>query len=166
MKAVLISINPAWCDFIFRLAKKWEFRKNKPKLPTPFKCYIYCTKEKPIKFWKGPRYSYFDDRSHNAFDREMNGTIIGEFICNEIKTVTASSFVVEKDAWDALEDSCLSIAHAKSYADWKPGTLICNCKPLYKWHISNLVVYDEPKELSEFGLSRAPQSWCYVEEAS
>ncbi len=56
----------------------------------------------------------------------------------------------------------------------------------YGWHISNLVIYDKPKELSEFyvpvkdywetydpsnyingcwqkPLQRPPQSWCYVE---
>lgn len=31
------------------------------------------------------------------------------------------------------------------------------------WHISDLSTYDKPKELSEFGLSRAPQSWRYVD---
>jgi len=36
-------------------------------------------------------------------------------------------------------------------------------KPLFGWHISDLKIYDKPKELSEFGLNRAPQSWCYVE---
>lgn len=48
--------------------------------------------------------------------------------------------------------------------------------PLYGWHISNLRIYDEARELSEFtglrdtrfgaapyDIKRAPQSWCYVE---
>ena len=34
----------------------------------------------------------------------------------------------------------------------------------YGWHISDLKIYDKPKELSEFGLTRPPQSWQYVEE--
>ena len=34
----------------------------------------------------------------------------------------------------------------------------------YAWHISDLEIFDEPKKLSDFGLKRAPQSWCYVEE--
>lgn len=25
-------------------------------------------------------------------------------------------------------------------------------------------LFDRPRELSEFGIARAPQSWCYVEE--
>lgn len=48
---------------------------------------------------------------------------------------------------------------------------------MYGWHISNLKIYDSPKQLSEFTglrtkrdsmelymLERPPQSWCYVEE--
>ena len=37
-------------------------------------------------------------------------------------------------------------------------------KILYAWHIDDLKVYDKPKELSEFNVKRAIQSWCYVEE--
>lgn len=46
----------------------------------------------------------------------------------------------------------------------------------YGWHMSNLRIYDTPRELSEFtglrdtrfgaapyDIKRAPQSWCYVE---
>ena len=35
---------------------------------------------------------------------------------------------------------------------------------LYGWHISDLAIYDKPKKLEEFNLTRAPQSWQYVEE--
>lgn len=45
-------------------------------------------------------------------------------------------------------------------------------KTAYIWHISDLVIYDKPKELNEFckiigsseyePLTRPPQSWCYV----
>lgn len=43
MKTVLISIQPKWCELILSGDKTLEIRKNKPKLITPFKCYIYCT---------------------------------------------------------------------------------------------------------------------------
>lgn len=43
-KAVLISIRPEWCDLIVRGKKTIEVRKTRPKLETPFKAYIYCTK--------------------------------------------------------------------------------------------------------------------------
>ena len=43
-KAVLISIQPKWCELISNGKKTIEVRKTRPMLETPFKCYIYCTK--------------------------------------------------------------------------------------------------------------------------
>ena len=48
MKEVLISIQPRWCKLIANGKKTVEVRKTKPKLETPFKAYIYCTKGDPI----------------------------------------------------------------------------------------------------------------------
>ena len=42
-KAVLISIRPGWCQKIMTGQKTVEVRKTRPKMDTPFKCYIYCT---------------------------------------------------------------------------------------------------------------------------
>lgn len=42
-KAVMISIRPKWCEKICRGEKSIEVRKTRPKLETPFKCYIYET---------------------------------------------------------------------------------------------------------------------------
>ena len=42
-KAVLISIRPKWCEKIVGGEKTIEVRKTRPKLDTPFRCYIYCT---------------------------------------------------------------------------------------------------------------------------
>ena len=41
MKAVLISIRPKWCEKIMTGQKTIEVRKTRPKMDTPFKCYIY-----------------------------------------------------------------------------------------------------------------------------
>lgn len=43
MKSVMISIQPKWCELIASCEKTLEVRKTRPKLATPFKCYIYCT---------------------------------------------------------------------------------------------------------------------------
>lgn len=55
MKAVLISIQPKWCKLILRVKKTVEVRKNRPKAKTPFKVYIYCTKDNtdltPSRIW-------------------------------------------------------------------------------------------------------------------
>jgi hypothetical protein len=39
-KAVLISIRPEWCEKIINGQKTIEVRKTRPKMDTPFKCYI------------------------------------------------------------------------------------------------------------------------------
>ena len=33
----------------------------------------------------------------------------------------------------------------------------------YAWHIDNLVIFDKPKELNDFGVKRSPQSWQFIE---
>ena len=82
-KEVLISIQPQWCEKIASGEKTLEIRKTKPKLQTPFKCYIYCTKSKDKIFWQGKLYRYIDDKSHNLFDKPLNGKVIGEFVCDK-----------------------------------------------------------------------------------
>lgn len=41
MKSVMLSVQPKWCKVIASGKKTIEVRKTKPKLETPFKCYIY-----------------------------------------------------------------------------------------------------------------------------
>lgn len=148
-KAVLISIQPKWCELIASGRKTIEVRKTKPKIPTPFKCYIYCTKSKDKIFWQNKLYRYIDDRSHNIFDKPLNGKIIGEFVCDAI--ITDRTFGHDP-LFNAM--SCMSDTEIAAY---------CTKNKMYGWHISDLKIYDKPKELSEFGLTRPPQSWCYVE---
>ena len=166
MKAVLISIQPKWCELIASGRKTIEVRKTRPKIETPFKCYIYMTSKgnKPIKEIETPNgFAYVE------VDYKMAGKVIGEFVCDEMiedkrgeNTDVFSKFAL------------LSLDEQKKYG--------AN-KPLYGWHISDLKIYEKPKELGEFGnyktewiqwyhsddkvfypLTRPPQSWCYVEE--
>ena len=135
-KAVLISIQPKWCDLIINGKKTIEVRKTKPKLETPFKCYIYCTKA-PKGWLRVDKMIQLDTK------------VIGEFICDTF--VTDRTF-----GHDPLFNgaACMSEIDASIYS--------CQSS-IYGWHISDLVVYDKPKELSDFNLKRPPQSWCYVD---
>ena len=47
-KAVMISIQPKWCELIASGKKTIEVRKSEPKLDIPFQVYIYQTKKKWI----------------------------------------------------------------------------------------------------------------------
>ena len=173
MKAVLISIQPKWCELIASGKKTVEVRKTKPKIETPFKCYIYCTQGKGIT-----------DNFRIQNNDLGNIKVIGEFVCDRIQEITYTqiyNFGRYKDVCEA--ETRLDFYALDDYLKQKNG---------YSWHISNLVIYDKPKELSEFKpynrteddckfsnlgyaipkcedchecyVKRPPQSWCYVEE--
>lgn len=155
MKSVLISIKPKWCELIASGKKTIEVRKTRPKCAVPFKCYIYCTKDKGISFWTGKRYAYADDRSLNLFDVCGNGKAIGEFICNKIDRLTIcgcdnknlelrrvdKNFAAYDLDCDYLNKCQLSLCELKNYA---------NGSELFGWRISDLVIYDKPKDLDDF----------------
>lgn len=175
MKAVLISIQPKWCELIASGEKTVEVRKTRPKLKPPFKVYIYCTKnkDKKIDSWLN---LYCDSREVTTDIKleepcyQLNGKIIGEFTCQQIHE-TRWFLSPDHPSWQDRfdEESCLTDRELYEYS--KGGTF-------YGWNISELVIYDEPKELSEFrkpemptglryendSIKKPPQSWCYVEE--
>ena len=176
-KAVLISINPEWCDLILRGYKTAEVRKTKPKLETPFKVYIYCT--------KAPK--WLKIASHEWEQR--SGKVVGEFICDKIWELAP----LNKAPDDFEEMACLDRDEIVHYLNKIHG---------FGWHISAVKVYDHPRSLTEFipnctfgeygeceyrrvycqyqnydynpdgtiniaccdkRVQKAPQSWCYIE---
>ena len=163
-KAVLISIRPEWAQKIMEGRKTIEVRKTRPKMNPPFKCYIY---------------------------RSVQGGVIGEFICDRIYELETKahggSYYVKGENQpttnDVARQSCLDLRDMHEYLQSKVG---------YGWHISNLRIYDTPRELDDFRrackndwwcescamyrendgtcgngslqIRRPPQSWRYVEE--
>lgn len=181
MKSVLISIKPEWCEKIASGEKTVEIRKTKPKIDTPFKVYIYCTQEKRLlhKFNKGERIDDEHFFEEDVFVRQNtwimghlnpNGKVIGEFVCARIDEIGYSPEMHGKyisEINDLHKVSCVDFEQMFDYIADGYG---------YGWHISNLKIYNTPKELSEFvGLRKTkfgyepvgvkpPRSWCYVEE--
>ena len=193
MKAVMMRIQPEWCKLIADGKKTIEVRKSKPKLKTPFKVYIYCTKDGDTNGYQ----IFVKPKNANQFKGICTGTVIGEFVCDHIKkVVTYTPGGIEMIDKVATLEACLTIAEISKYA---------HGKDVFAWYITDLVVYDEPKELSEFfkegdcegglkcktcpysekgneaagleddciapfdttkriPITRPPQSWCYVED--
>ena len=148
-KAVLISIRPEWAQKIMEGRKTIEVRKTRQKMNPPFKCYIY---------------------------RSVQGGVIGEFICDRIYELETKahggSYYVKGENQpttnDVARQSCLDLRDMHEYLQSKVG---------YGWHISNLRIYNHPRDLWEFTglretkhglapgpITRPPQSWRYVEE--
>ena len=177
-KAVMLSIRPEWCAKIIIGRKTMELRKSVPKLKVPFKCYIYCTSGHPYISVKGENLDRDTVRTNTV--GRCNGKVIGEFVCDYIlqRCEMANADIAEQQSCVRREDIYFKYSEeGKHY--------------IYGWHISDLRIYDELRELTEFRRAcpnswycescamywedigtcgneslytkRPPQSWCYVE---
>lgn len=179
MKAVLLSIRPNWCKLIWSGMKTAEVRRTRPKLETPFKVYIYCSRN-GVWLMKLP-----------TGLQKMHGKVIGEFICDKIERVDIP-YPAYQDRLEErfTKDSCVPYTELHRYASQNALR-----DDLFFWHISNFKLYDKPVKLEEFwgiqpckhrgdcctcrrwdgetmnckgeavGIDSPPQSWCYVEVA-
>lgn len=166
-RSVMISVKPRFCDLIAREKKKTEVRKTRPKTEIPFKCYIYCTRAKRSeKLYSNGTVIVKDTRKlldpsvrypgSKIFQR-WNGKVIGEFVCKAILPISITySDTNSRLALREFPYTCLTDKEIMDY--------LGNGKTGYGWLISDLTIYDKPKDLSDFGMKRPPQSWCYAEE--
>lgn len=198
MKSVLMSIQPKKAEKILNGKKTICVLKTHPKIDTPFKCYIYCTlPPKEERFRHGSIVEYANElirlqsgeivysygmqlccdpeRRPYTKDSFLCQKVVGEFVCDRIIPL----FNICTDDWDHLmgdihewhkqliRQACLSEEDLKTYAKGK------NC---FAWHISDLKIYEKPKEIGNFKvrvtnetwsftrkLERPPLGWCYVE---
>ena len=166
-RSVMISVKPRFCDLIAREKKKIEVRKTRPKTEIPFKCYIYCTRAKRSeKLYSNGTVIVKDTRKlldpsirypgSKIFQR-WNGKVIGEFVCKAILPISIT--YSDTNSRLALREFPYTCLTDKEIIDY-----LGNGKTGYGWHISDLIIYDKPKDLSDFGMKRPPQSWCYAEE--
>lgn len=113
-------------------------------------------------------------------DGIINGTKLYEyrkFRCREdvdkiiiYATAPRKQVVAEAEIADIVEDEILNVwKMTRDYA----GITYPFFRKYYKgkkkavaYHLKNLVVYDEPLSLKDLGLSYAPQSFCYISQAS
>lgn len=195
-KATLMSIKPQWVAKILNGEKTIEIRKKFPKDYVGW-VYIYCTKDKLTL----SKYFYLDGWSYDAvlnynyakqFDmakETLNGKVIARFWCDKVEEHRPFFH------WCIEKETCLTRDDVLDYLDSK-DKFVGNPKrqgKVYAIHITNLEIFDKPKELSEFykvgygecakpqgnlrekvianynnvlkyQLTRAPQSWCYIYE--
>lgn len=179
MKAILMSIRPEWVAKILNGEKTIEIRKKFPKDYVGW-VYIYVTKDKnqlvrcQEKIW-----GYYK-HTKGALKSYFNGKVVARFWCDRVEEI-----YFEKGKWggawaDTLRHSCLTFEELENYLNGKGKDI----------HITKLEIFDKPKEIKEFKthlgcnkaincmfckyyvfkectrpryLTRAPQSWCYVE---
>ena len=166
MKAVLLSVKPKWCKLIFSGEKTIEVRKTAPKLETPFKAYVYCTKERMTRVPSMYAYLHKNERGacaeygtietwgkigdvivnphlaskHVSFG--MHGKVIGSFVCDKVYKIVpdgeyySNGYDIDDDM---LSETCLGRGYLTGYGLGYT---------LYGWHITEPTLFDKPKELS------------------
>ena len=155
-KAVLISIRPEWVEKILDGEKTLEVRRTRPNMETPFKVYIYCT---------AGNLSY---KVNGGMVCNVSGgkIVVGEFTCDNIATYNYDycphpEIGMDYDCGDSwweiadedLKSACLAEKEFRYYAFGREA--------MYGWHISDLKIYDAPKDLNEFWLP--PERYCEKE---
>lgn len=175
MRSILISIKPQWVAKILNGEKTIEVRVTAPKCDLPIDVYIYCTKTiKPV--------SRYDWGEFTFNDLPKLGKIVAKFT---LKAVHKFDWRLVANPFFKVRGSCLDYDQLRKYATDKKGIV----HDLYGWCISDLEIFDEPKELSEFyslrldkdvtelfdnsiqlsngkwvkRLSNPPQSYCFIE---
>lgn len=154
-KAVLISIQPKWCELIANGQKTIEVRRTRPKIDTPFKCYIYCTH--PV------------------------GKVIGEFVCDYIDDCVFDTKFT--GTYRLPVESCLDNFESLHYGKgkllycWNISGLVIYDTPkvirnFRSWKTEHQIVkayYQEGAcDVVEHvrvlkPIERPPQSWCFVD---
>lgn len=177
MRAIIQSYTPKECGQIASGRQTIKVCKTAPK-DTPFKVYMYRTKER---------------RGNKTINEVLDGVygggkIIGEFVCDWVGEITPHCDIPQHinqylHHYPAILgwNDCMSFEEMKSYLGNRKGRDL---------HISQLKLYDTPKELSKFygicptndcvdcdylgdnglynyctnKITRPPHGWQYVEE--
>lgn len=180
MKSIILSVQPKWLEKILNGEKTIEIRKTNPKCELPIDVYLRCSKGKPyiVASYSGvvenEKPYYVDVRFMPPVISEfINGKVVAKFTLNKVEKIP-----FDYDEHIRIYDKCC--------IDMKELISYSKSKTLYAWHIDNLVIFDKPKELSEFkrwvsktiycgmdsppyqdkvlmNITKAPQSYCYCE---
>lgn len=196
----MISDKPKWCALMMNGYKTVEVRTSKALATAIQKLidkygyadiYVCCTKGKP-NLWLPYEYDcfeldeasqpYLSDKPIFDIDAKMNGKVVFKFRCYKVEHFEYDTcsrdicgYWLDNGQIFKNKGTCLSADELWNYIKGKDG---------YAIHISDLEIFDEPKELSEFyhyvkynkemarlnkqdwdfvQLTKAPQNFCYIE---
>lgn len=154
MNSIIIPCSPKECEQIANGDMTVLIRKVAPK-EVPFKAYIYCTSSNRhfALVQGGGRVQLVyacNYKTAIVIGGEIsNGNVIGEFICDKVEEcipdynpITQEFFYNE---WEDSEATCLTSEEQSKYG---------KSKPLYGLHLTEVKIYDEPRELSEFKICK------------
>ena len=183
MKYILLPIHPEWCCKLMNGEKETEVRrgtalynaidrliKEQGKAP----CLIYCTKGKEKLFDNIPCVPRFRTSKNYRLNNHLNGKVVAMFEAqsDRIFNVRYGSDEDECDREHRYESSmmwceelerssCLEYDQLLKYLgrEWNDGYIGTAI------HVKQGTMKTDgfPKNLSDYGIKKAPQSWCYAE---
>ena len=164
---IIIAIRSLWACKILNGEKSIEVRKGlalynvlkrAEEKGEQVEFLMYVTKAKPhLKTNQSHSTFYFTEDSLS----NLNGKVVARFKAkaevinydhNEYEQWFATHSMNE---WELYERSGLDYAQLDDYLTDGQGTAL---------HIEELEIFDKPKTLADYGLKRAPESWCYAKE--
>lgn len=187
MRYILLSIHPNWCCKLMNGDKETEVRrgttlynaidrliKEQGKAP----CLIYCTKGKPYichsHHIKTNEYKCLEDDEYSYKEHNLNGKVAAMFEAQPDRIFNVRYGADEDECdrehryessmmWcEELErSSCLEYDQLLKYLgrEWDDGYIGTAI------HVKRGTMRTDgfPKNLSDYGIKKAPQSWCYAE---
>ena len=143
MTTIVLTVKPVHLSDIRAGCKLEEVRKSIPKGKLPIR--VLCC------------------------ESGSEGQIKCEFILDKYRVETVESIHRQyppcMPRWNIIPAAQISLGELEVYMGTNPFRKICF------WHISRMVDYCSTpgyrvRHISELGLKRAPQSWCYVKEVA
>lgn len=189
MKSILLSIQPQWVEKILHGEKIIEVRKTKPNCDLPIEVYIYCSKGKTLYRSAYDNKILYVEHDKKGSNRPklliknghsvFNGKVIAKFTLNKIDCFDSAKY----EHYSIAGVNCVGISDTQSIELMEKKGCLKNKDIIsyfgdedyvaYFWYISDLQIFDKPKELSQFSsinwittpklLNRPPQSWQYIE---
>ena len=137
MKSILLSVRHLWVEKILNGTKTIELRNSKPRLPLPIDVYIYCTK---------------------AGNTTLSGKVVAKFTLKNVERI--KPHLDENLPCQRVKTDTMMEEELLERSRVLPSFLYTS---KYAWHISDLEVFKEPKDLLDFKMLRSPESWAYIE---
>ena len=148
MRKVLASLKPYYYYLVGEGIKKIEVRKDMPKASDWDNGVLFYMSKDEKSFAKIPK--EFQEKYRKHF-----GKVGMQFICDKVDEYNFHNGLTEYNSMglpsriygsylifaDDYKSMCLSYDEVKNYGKGKT---------LYGWHISDLKIYDRPRELSDF----------------
>lgn len=160
MKAIIQCYTPEEIERIARGEQTVKVCKTAPK-DTPFKVYMYCTKDGMDVYGNAKRYvtdtlHILNENAAKAFEEttglsKWNGKVVSYYVCERVtKHEICDSGAVINYWAEGLQHSCLTISQIDEYVGKRSSADYYKKSEISALHIPTVKFYDEPKELSEF----------------